>query len=539
MAKEIRFGKEARDSILRGVDILSDTVKITLGPKGRNVVLDQGYGSPLICNDGVTIARSIELKDKFENMGAKLIYEVANNTNDTAGDGTTTATILAQSIIHKGVDAINRGANPVLVGQGINKAGKIVANELSSLSHPIDTDADIENIATISSGDEEIGKVISEAMQKVGRNGVITVDQSRSTETELKVTEGMQYDKGYISPYMVTDKEKMTAEFEDSFVLVTDIKISNINDILPLLQGVVEAHKPLLIISDDMDSEVSTTIILNKLRGTFNVVATKLPDYGELQKATLQDISFLTGAKFISKDLSMELKDVTVADLGRAKKIIVTADNTTIVDGEGNKDELKAHIDELIAQANNAKSEYDRKRIEKRVAKLSGGVAVIKVGATTETELKDKKLHIEDALNATKAAVAEGIVAGGGAALCEVYKKLKSTLKDKNHDVQCGISCVLESLKAPLTQIADNAGYSSIDILEEQLAKKSGFGFDAKNGKWVDMYKSGIVDPCKVTRSAILNASSIASELVTTEAGVVELPEPPKGPAPAAPDMGY
>lgn len=538
MAKEIRFGKEARDSILRGIDTLSDTVKITLGPKGRNVVLDQGYGSPLICNDGVTIARNIELKDKFENMGAKLIYEVANNTNDTAGDGTTTATILAQAIIHKGVDAIARGANPVLVGQGINKAGKAVAAELSTLSHPIDTDSDIENIATISSGDEEIGKVISEAMKQVGRNGVITVDQSRSTETELKVTEGMQYDKGYISPYMVTDKEKMTAEFEDSFVLVTDTKISNINDILPLLQGVVEAHKPLLIISDDMDSEVSTTIILNKLRGTFNVVATKLPDYGELQKATLQDISFLTGAKFISKDLGMELKDVTVADLGRAKKVIVTADNTTIVDGEGDKAELNAHIDELIAQANNAKSEYDRKRIEKRVAKLSGGVAVIKVGATTETELKDKKLHIEDALNATKAAVAEGIVAGGGAALCEVYKKLKATLKDDNHDVQCGISCVLESLKAPLTQIADNAGYSSVDIVEEQFAQKSGFGFDAKNGKWVNMYEEGIVDPCKVTRSAILNASSIASELVTTEAGVVEIPEP-KPAAPAAPDMGY
>lgn len=472
-------------------------------------------------------------------MGAKLVYEVANNTNDTAGDGTTTATILAQAIIHKGVDAINRGANPVLVGQGINKAGKAVAKELSSLSHPINTDADIENIATISSGDEEIGKVISDAMQKVGRSGVITVDQSKSTETELKVTEGMQYDKGYISPYMVTDREKMTAELEDPYILVTDIKVSNINDILPLLQAVVDAHKPLLIISDDMENEVSSTIILNKLRGTFNVVATKLPEFGDLQKATLEDIAVLTGARFISKDLSMELKDASIADLGRAKKVIVTADNTTIVGGEGDKAKLQEHIDELAAQAANSKSEYDRKRIERRAAKLSGGVAVIKVGATTETELKDKKLHIEDALNATKAAVAEGIVVGGGAALCEVYLTLKKTLKDENPDVQRGISCVLESLKAPLAQIADNAGYSSIDVVEAQLNEKKDFGFDAKNGVWVDMFKAGIVDPCKVTRSAILNASSIASELVTTEAGVADIPEPKAPAAPANPDMGY
>lgn len=539
MAKEIRFGKDARDSILAGVDKLADTVKITLGPKGRNVVLDQGYGSPLICNDGVTIARNIELKDKFENMGAKLIYEVANNTNDTAGDGTTTATILAQTIIHKGVDAINRGANPVLVGQGISKAGKAVAKELTNLSHPIDTDADIENIATISSGDEEIGKVIGEAMKKVGRNGVITVDQSKSTETELKVTEGMQYDKGYISPYMVTDREKMTAELEDPLILVTDIKVSNINDVLPLLQSVVEAHKPLLIISDDMDAEVSSTIILNKLRGTFNVVATKLPEFGDLQKATLEDISVLTGAKFISKDLSMELKDAKIDDLGKAKKVIVTADTTTIVGGAGDKKALSKHIAELEAQAKNTKSEYDRKRIEKRAAKLSGGVAVIKVGATTETELKDKKLHIEDALNATKAAVAEGIVIGGGAALLEVYETLRKSLKDDNPDVQRGISCVLESLKSPLGQIADNAGYSAVDIVEAQLTQKKDFGFDAKSGAWVNMFKAGIVDPTKVTRSAVLNASSIASELVTTEAGVADIPEPKAPATPAAPDMGY
>ncbi len=537
MAKEIRFGKYARDSLLAGVDKLADTVKLTLGPKGRNVVLDQGYGSPLICNDGVTIARNIEFKDKFENMGAKLVYEVANNTNDAAGDGTTTATLLAQSIIHNGVNAIDRGANPVLLSEGINLAGKAVAKALLDQSHTVSTDSEIENVATVSSSDPEIGKIISEAMKKVGKNGVITVDQSKSVETELKVTEGTQYDKGYTSPYMVTDRERMTAELEDPYILLTDMKVNTVNDILPLLQAVVEAHKPLLIVSDDMDADVSTTLILNKIRGTFNVVATKLPEYGDLQKATLQDIAVLTGARLYSKDLGMELKNITIADLGSAKKVIVTADNTTIIGGAGDKKALADHIAELEAQAKNKTSEYDKKQLEKRIAKLSGGVAVIKVGATTETELRDKKLRIEDALNATKAAVAEGIVIGGGAALVNVYLKLKDTLKNPDKDVQRGISCVLESLTAPLAQIADNAGYSATDVVSSQIAAKAGIGFNARSGEWVDLYKAGIVDPTKVTRSAVLNAASIAAEMVTTEAGVADIPEP-KPAAPAAPEPG-
>jgi len=540
MAKEIRFGKNARDSILSGVDKLANTVKITLGPKGRNVIVDQGYGSPLICNDGVTIARSIELKDKFENMGAKLVYEAANNTNDVAGDGTTTATVLTQSIVHKGVEAIDRGSNPVLLSEGISLAGKEVAKELLNISHSVSTDGEIENVATVSSGDPEIGRIISEAMQKVGKNGVITVDQSKSVETELKVTEGMQYDKGYISPYMATDREKMVAELEDPYILLTDSKITNINDILPLLQSTVEAHRPLLIVCEDMENEVSTTIILNKLRGALNVVVTKLPEYGDLQKATLQDMSVLTGAHFFSKDLGEEIKNASIEHLGNAKKVIVTADNTTIIGGSGDKEKLDSYINELSAQASNAKSDYDKERINKRIAKIAGGVAIIKVGATTETELKDKKLRIEDALNATKAAVSEGIVIGGGAALVTVYKKLKKTLKDKDKDIQRGISCVLESLTAPLAQIADNAGYSSTDIVSAQLVAKEGVGFNARTGEWVNMFDKGIVDPTKVTRSAILNASSIAAQLITTEAGVTDIPEPPKpAPAPHEPDMGY
>lgn len=540
MAKEIRFGKSARDSMLAGVDKLADTVKITLGPKGRNVVLDQGYGSPLICNDGVTIARNIELKDKFENMGAKLVYEVANNTNDTAGDGTTTATLLAQTIIHNGINAIDRGANPVLLSEGISKAGKEVAKALLNESKSVSTSAEIENVATVSSGDPEIGKIISEAMDKVGKNGVITVDQGKSVDTELKVTEGMQYDKGYISSYMVTDREKMEADLDDPLIFLTDMKITNINDILPLLQAVVEAHKPLLIVSDDMDAEVSTTLIMNKLRGTFNVVATKLPDYGDLQKATMQDLAVLTGARLYSKDLGMELKNATMADLGSAKKVIITADNTTIVGGNGDKEALKAHIAEIEAQVETKKNEYDKKQLQKRVAKLSGGVAVIKVGATTETELKDKKLRIEDALNATKAAVSEGIVVGGGAALINVYKQLKSTLKSDEKDVQRGISCVLEALTAPLAQIADNAGYSATDIVEAQKAEtRPNYGFNARNGEWIDMFQAGVVDPTKVTRSAILNACSVASEFVTTEAGVADIPEPKTPAANSNPSMDY
>lgn len=537
MAKDIKFGKTARDQMLEGVDTLADTVKVTLGPKGRNVALDKGYGSPEICEDGVTIAREIELKNSFQNMGAKLVYEVANQTNEKAGDGTTTATVLAQAMIHRGINAVEKGANPVFVRVGIEKAGKAVAEQLLKKSKPVVTNEDIEAIATISSHDEAIGKLIAQAMDKVGKSGVITVDESKTSEDELVVSQGLEYDKGYLSPYMVSDREKMVAELEDAYVLVTDMKISNINDIVPLLQSVVDSHKPLLIIADDLDSDVVSTLIVNKLRGTFNVVATKAPEFGDAQKAALQDIAILTGAKFYSKDLGMALKDVTIQDLGQAKKVTVKKDTTTLVGGEGSKKDLADRIAELEAQYKTATSEYDKKGISKRIAKLSNGVAVLKVGAQTESEMKDKKLRIEDALNATKAAVSEGIVVGGGAALAEVYAELKSSLKDANPDIQKGIDAVMDSLFDPLKQIADNSGYDAEEIVEKQKAQKDGFGFNAETGEWVDMIKEGIVDPTKVTRSAILNASSISALFVTTEAAVTEIKEE-KPAAPAAPGMG-
>lgn len=535
MAKEIKLGKSARDLMLEGVDTLANTVKLTIGPKGRNVVLDKGYGSPLITNDGVTIAKEIELKDNFANMGAKLVYEVANKTNDAAGDGTTTATLLAQSIIHRGIDAVEKGANPVFVRQGIEKAGKEVASKLLEESRPVDTNEDIESVATISSGDAEIGHLIAEAMEKVGKNGVITVDDSKGIEDELSVTQGMEFDKGYISPYMVTDREKMIAELDDAYVLVTDQKISNVQDLVPLLQANIDAgNKPILIIADDLDADVTSTIVVNKLRGTFNVVAVKAPEFGDAQKAALQDIAIMTGAKFISKDLSMEIKNVTMEDLGKVKKATIKKDKTTLVGGEGSKKEINDRISELAHQHEVATSDYDKKALAKRIAKLSDGVAVLKVGALTESELKDKKLRIEDALNATKAAVSEGIVCGGGAALTEVYKELKPVLKDSNPDIQKGINAVMESLYDPLRQIASNAGFEPSEIVEAQKVAKKGIGFDAKNGVWVDMFEKGIVDPTKVTRSAILNASSIASLFVTTEAAVTELKEE----KPVAPAMG-
>jgi len=535
MAKEIKLGKSARDLMLEGVDTLANTVKLTIGPKGRNVVLDKGYGSPLITNDGVTIAKEIELKDNFANMGAKLVYEVANKTNDAAGDGTTTATLLGQSIIHRGIEAVEKGANPVFVRQGIEKAGKEVAAKLLEESRPVDTNEDIESVATISSGDPEIGRLIAKAMEKVGKNGVITVDDSKGIEDELTITQGMEFDKGYISPYMVTDREKMVAELDDAYVLVTDQKISNVQDLVPLLQANIDAgNKPILIIADDLDADVTSTIVVNKLRGTFNVVAVKAPEFGDAQKAALEDIAIMTGAKFISKDLSMEIKNVTMEDLGKVKKATIKKDKTTLVGGEGDKKAVEDRIAELSSQEKAATSEYDKKALSKRIAKLSDGVAVLKVGALTESELKDKKLRIEDALNATKAAVAEGIVIGGGAALTEVYKELKPTLKDGNPDIQKGINAVMESLFDPLRQIASNAGFEPSEIVEAQKMAKKNYGFDAKNGKWVDMFKEGIVDPTKVTRSAILNASSIASLFVTTEAAVSEIKEE----KPAAPSMG-
>lgn len=531
MAKQIKLGKEAREAMVKGVDTLANTVKVTLGPKGRNVALDKGYGSPEICEDGVSIAREIELKDATENMGAKLVYEVANKTNEKAGDGTTTATVLAQAIIHKGIDAVDAGANPVFIRNGIEKAGKAVANELLSISKPVQTNEDIEAIASISAHDEEIGKLIAEAMAKVGKNGVITVDESKTSENELVISQGMEYDKGYISPYMVTDNEHMIAELEDAYVLVTDMKINNINDIVPMLQSVVDAHKPLLIIADDLDSDVTSTLIVNKLRGTFTVVATKAPEFGDAQKAALQDMAILTGAKFYSKDLGMQLKDVTIDDLGKAKRITVKKDSTTIVGGEGLKKDVEDRISELQAQYDVVSSEYDKKNIAKRIAKLSNGVAVLKVGALTESELKDKKLRIEDALNATKAAVAEGVVVGGGAALAEVYMALKGTLKDSNPDIQKGIDAVIDSLLAPLMQIAANAGYDPKEIADKQKEQEKNFGFDALHGNWVNMFDANIIDPTKVTRNAILNSSSISAMFVTTEAAVTEIKEDKPAPA--------
>lgn len=536
MSKEIRYGKNAKSALLRGVDLLADTVKITLGPKGRNVVLDKGYGSPLITSDGVTIAKEIELSDPFESMGAKLVYEVASNTNDVAGDGTTTATLLAQSIIHKGFKAVDGGSNPVLVREGIERAGKEVAKQLTAKSRAVKTSADIENVATISSSSREIGQIIAKAMDKVSKNGVISVDESKGFDTELEVVEGMQYDKGYISPYLVSDRETMTIEMENPYVFVTDQKISTIQDVLPVLEQVVKANKPLLIIADDIENEVTGTLIVNKLRGTFNVVATKAPGFGDNQKEMLNDIAILTGATFIAKDLQMKLSETKIEHLGTVTKAVVKKDNTTLIGGQGDKQALVARVKEIEAQIERSTSDYDKKRFQERLAKLSGGVAVIKVGAATETELKDKKLRIEDALNATKAAVSEGIIAGGGAVLVEIQQALKQTLKDDHIDIQRGIQAVLDSLTAPLVQIAENAGYDGQDILDMQKKQAKDFGFDAKEGKWVNMIKEGIIDPTKVTRIAVLNATSISALMITSEAAVVEIKEK-ETPSPAMPSM--
>ena len=537
MAKELKFSKDARDSVLKGVDILCNAVKITLGPKGRNVVLDKSYGSPLITNDGVTIAKEIELKDPYQNMGAQLVYEVANKTNEDAGDGTTTAAVLAHSMIHKGMDNIEKGANPVLMREGIERAAKEVAKKLLEKSRKIETNSDIASVATISSGSAEIGEIIAEAMDTVGREGVISVDESQGFDTYLEVVEGLQYDKGYVSPYMVTNREKMEAVLENALVLVTDQKINNVKDILPVLEQVLKSNKPLLIIADDFETEVVSTLIVNKLRGTFNVVATKAPGFGENQKDILTDIAILTGAKFYAKDLNMDLQEMTIDDLGVAKKIVVTKDATTIIGGEGKQEDIKARIAEIRRHIENATGEYDRKRYSERLAKLTSGVAIVKVGAMTESELKEKKLRIEDALNATKAAVEEGIVLGGGAILVEIYKELKPVLKSDVVDIQKGINVVLESLTAPIYQIAENAGFDPDEIVEKQFAEEANVGFDAKTGKWVNMYEAGIVDPTKVTRSAILNAASISALLITTEVAVAEIKE--KEDTPAIPQGMY
>ena len=537
MAKEVRFSKDARNAMLAGVNTLADAVRVTLVPKGRNVVLEKEFGSPLITNDGVSIAKEIELEDKFENMGAKLVYEVANKTNDTAGDGTTTATILAQSMISNGLRQVEKGANPVLMREGIEYASKEVANHILDKSRKIETNSDIASVAAISSGSKEVGEIIAKAMDKVGRNGVISVDESNGFDTELEISEGMQYDKGYVSPYMVSDHEKMEAVLENAFVMVTDQKINNVQEVLPVLEQVVQSNKPLLIIADDVENEVTSTLVVNKLRGTFNVVATKAPGFGDNQKEILKDIAVLTGATFYSKDLNMELKDMKLEELGSVKKAVITKDNTTMIGGNGNKDEITARIAEVRAQMENCKSDYDKKRYAERLGKLSDGVAIIKVGATTESELKEKKLRIEDALNATRAAVAEGIVIGGGAALVEAYVALKDQLKSDIVDVQKGIKVVMDALLAPIAQIAENAGYNAEEIVEHQKGAEANMGFDAKYGKWVNMFEEGIIDPTKVTRSALLNAASISALFLTTEAGVAAIKEK-EAPMPPMPQGG-
>ncbi|MBQ6355824.1 MAG: chaperonin GroEL [Solobacterium sp.] len=536
MAKEIKYSKDARTKMLEGVNKLADAVKVTLGPKGRNVVLEKSYGSPLITNDGVTIAKEIELEDKFENMGAKLVYEVANNTNELAGDGTTTATVLAQSMITNGLKAVEKGANPVLMREGIEKAARAVAEDLLKNAHQVKTSDDIRNIATVSSSSEEVGEIIAEAMEKVGREGVINVDESKSFETVLEMTEGMQYDKGYVSPYMVTDREKMEVTLENPLIMVTDQKVNTIQDILPVLEEVVKANRALLIIADDYDNEVMSTLIINKLRGTFNVVATKAPGFGDNAKNQLGDIATMTGAQFFAKDLNANLAEMKVSDLGTAKKVVVGKDKTTIIGGRGAKADVAARVAEIKSAIENTTSDYDRKKLMERLGKLTNGVAVIKVGATTETELKDKKLRIEDALNATKAAVAEGVVTGGGLALVDAYRNVKDSLKSDVVDVQRGMNIVLEALKEPIMQIAENAGFDGNEIFAEQLTKKKNVGFNAKDGEWVDMFKKGIIDPAKVTRSALLNAASISGLFITTEAAVAEIPQPAPAAVPQMPE---
>ena len=533
MAKEVRFSSDARKSMLKGVNTLADAVCITLGPKGRNVVLEKSYGSPLITNDGVSIAKEIELEDKFENMGAKLGYEVANNTNDVAGDGTTTATILARNMINSGMKAVDKGCNPVLMREGIEYASKEVAKTILKNSRKVETSGDVASVATISAGSKEIGDLIAEAMDKVGRDGIINVDESNGFDNELEISEGMQYDKGYVSPYMVSDREKMQVELENPYVLVTNHKINNLQEILPVLEQVLKTNKPLLLIAEDYENEVISTLVLNKLRGTFNVVATKAPGFGDNQKEMLQDIAALTGAKLYNKDLNMKLEELQLEELGTIKKVIVTKDNTTMISGNEENPELKARIEEIKTRVASSTSDYDKKQFQERLGKLTNGVATIKVGATTESELKEKKLRIEDALNATKAAVAEGIVIGGGAALVEAYKELKPVLKNDNVDVQKGINIVMEALLSPICQIAENAGYNSEDIVDMQKSAAKNQGFDAKNGEWVDMFDKGIIDPTKVTRSALLNAASISALFITTEAGVAEI----KSETPEAPMM--
>lgn len=534
MAKDIKFSSDARASMMRGVDILADTVKVTLGPKGRNVVLEKSFGSPLITNDGVTIAKEIELEDHFENMGAKLVSEVASKTNDIAGDGTTTATVLTQAIVREGLKNVTAGANPIGIRRGIEAAVKVAVDELKSIAQPVANKEAIAQVAAVSSRSEKVGEYISEAMEKVGNDGVITIEESRGMETELDVVEGMQFDRGYLSQYMVTDSEKMVADLENPYILITDKKISNIQDILPLLEEVLKTSRPLLIIADDVDGEALPTLVLNKIRGTFNVVAVKAPGFGDRRKAMLEDIAILTGATVITEDLGLELKDANIAALGQAAKVTVDKDSTVIVEGAGDADAIANRINVIKSQLVSTTSEFDREKLQERLAKLAGGVAVIKVGAATETALKEMKLRIEDALNATRAAVEEGIVAGGGTALVNVISKVAELELDG--DEATGRNIVLRALEEPVRQIAFNAGYEGSVIIERLKNSEVGTGFNAANGEWVNMIEAGIIDPVKVTRSALQNAASVASLILTTEAVVANHPEPAAS-TPAAPGM--
>lgn len=524
MAKEIKFSEDARAAMLRGVDQLANTVKTTLGPKGRNVVLDKSYGSPEITNDGVTIAKSIDLEDHYENMGAKLVAEVASKTNDIAGDGTTTATVLAQSIIREGMKNVTAGANPVGIRTGIEKATKAAVDELHKISHKVNGKKEIAQVASVSSSNKEVGSLIADAMEKVGHDGVITIEESKGIDTELSVVEGMQFDRGYLSQYMVTDNDKMEADLDDPYILITDKKISNIQDILPLLQEIVQQGKALLIIADDVAGEALPTLVLNKIRGTFNVVAVKAPGFGDRRKAQLEDIATLTGGTVISSDLGLDLKDTKLEQLGRAGKVTVTKDNTTIVDGAGSKDAIAERVNIIKKQIDDTTSDFDREKLQERLAKLAGGVAVVKVGAATETELKERKYRIEDALNATRAAVEEGYVAGGGTALVDVLPAV-AALKEEG-DVQTGINIVLRALEEPVRQIAENAGKEGSVIVEQLKKEKQGVGYNAATDEWEDMAKSGIIDPTKVTRSALQNAASVAALMLTTEAVVADKPDP-------------
>ncbi|AVI06923.1 MULTISPECIES: chaperonin GroEL [Staphylococcus] len=524
MAKDLKFSEDARQAMLRGVDKLANAVKVTIGPKGRNVVLDKEYVAPLITNDGVTIAKEIELEDPYENMGAKLVQEVANKTNEIAGDGTTTATVLAQAMIQEGLKNVTSGANPVGLREGIDKAVRVAVEALHDISQKVENKNEIAQVGAISAADEEIGKYISEAMDKVGNDGVITIEESNGLDTELEVVEGMQFDRGYQSPYMVTDSDKMIAELERPYILVTDKKISSFQDILPLLEQVVQSSRPILIVADEVEGDALTNIVLNRMRGTFTAVAVKAPGFGDRRKAMLEDLAILTGATVITDDLGLELKDASIDMLGTANKVEVTKDNTTVVDGDGDDNSIDARVSQIKAQIEETDSDFDREKLQERLAKLAGGVAVIKVGAASETELKERKLRIEDALNSTRAAVEEGIVAGGGTALVNIYNKVEKI--EAEGDVATGVNIVLKALSAPVRQIAENAGLEGSVIVERLKHADAGVGFNAATNEWVNMLEEGIVDPTKVTRSALQHAASVAAMFLTTEAVVANIPEP-------------